>query len=190
MVYAPGCPLGQGRVIACSKPISTIDDVIDEGQALWLAESPTGSSRPATQKLAAEWGCVVLLANPTSTLPTGLLDGWAARVSKERYRLDMSPYEPAKYCVTGKSAITDRGNLAIPWPSQLDGEELNCFDILLATATKPSPDPITGEYPTARQVAEAWKRTGEAGYFRANRQNGFHTFQDEAIEALLANTDA
>jgi hypothetical protein len=41
------------------------------------------------------------------------------------------------------------------------------------------------EFPTAADIARAWNTSGDASYFHSNRKNGFHTFQDEDIAALL-----
>jgi hypothetical protein len=62
---------------------------------------------------------------------------------------------------------------------------LDAFDVLLATATKPTPDLATGDFATAADIATAWNTRGDASYFHSNRKNGFHTFQDEEIAALL-----
>jgi hypothetical protein len=62
---------------------------------------------------------------------------------------------------------------------------LDGFDVLLATATKPTPDPTTRDFPTVVDIATAWNARGDASYFHSNRKNGFYTFQDEEIAALL-----
>jgi hypothetical protein len=187
MVFAPGSPLGTAKVLECVQPARTLDEVVREAQALWRAESPDGSPRRPSETLASDWGCVVLLANPASTLPPGLFDSWAARVAKEHHHRTMAKcYDRRNYFVQGIAAITDRGALDIAWPLRADMHgPLRSVDLLLATATKPTPDERTGDYPTAERVASAWVKTGDHQYFRENQKHGFHTFQDGEIEAYL-----
>jgi hypothetical protein len=58
-------------------------------------------------------------------------------------------------------------------------------DLLLATATQPTPDANTGNFPAVEAIAQAWNNMNEARYFRSSREHGFHTFQDAEIAALL-----
>jgi hypothetical protein len=187
MVFAPGSPLGKAKILECIRAVKTFDHLVAEAQALWLAESPHGSPRRARETLSSDWGCVALLANPSSTLPAGLLDAWAARVAKERHDgTTARSYNHSKYFVKGASAITDRGTLEIAWPVRSDtGEAISSIDLLLATATKPTPVQCTGDYPTAERIAAAWIATQNDQYFRENRINGFYTFQDEEIAKHL-----
>lgn len=188
LVFAPGCPLGKAKIVECVRTVETFHDLIAEAQALWLAESPDGSPRSATETLASDWGCVVLLANPASALPAGLLDAWAARVARERHHRTMArSYDRSKYCVKGASAITDRGMLEIAWPVRSDtGEAISSIDLLLAAATKPTAG--TGDYPTAEEIAAAWIATENEQYFRENQNNGFYTFQDEDMAKHLCRS--
>jgi hypothetical protein len=95
-------------------------------------------------------------------------------------------YDHRKYSVNGVSAITDRGMLKIAWPVPSDtGNAVTLIDLLLATATKPTPVQRTGDYPTAEQIAAKWTSTQDDQYFRENRNKGFHTFQDEEIAKHL-----
>ena len=72
--------------------------------------------------------------------------------------------------------------LLIDWP-RLKGGGPAPLDLLLATS---NPEPT---YPTVREIADAWNREADTErrgeYFRRNRENGIHTFQDAAIEELL-----
>jgi hypothetical protein len=187
MVFAPECPLGKAKILECLHSNNTIDDIIREAQALWLAESPDGSPRRPTETLASDWGCVALLANPASALPKNLFDAWADRVAKERHhRTKARCYDSQAYAVKGVAAISDRGELQIEWPVRADtGAAVDSLDLLLATATKPTPDESTGDYPTAEQIADAWLKTRDPHYFVENRKHGFHTFQDKVITIRL-----
>ena len=187
MVFAPGCPPGQAKILECLQSTNTFADLVREAQALWLAESRDGAPKKPTETLASEWGCVVLLANPASALPKSLLHEWAARVGKETHRKTQARfYDSLAYAVNGTAAISDAGELQIEWPGRADtGAKVGSLDILLATATKPTPEKSTGDYPTAEQIAAAWLKTGDPQYFVENRKHGFHTFQDDKIQKHL-----
>jgi hypothetical protein len=91
-----------------------------------------------------------------------------------------------RFSVLGASAIDERGILQVDWPNDPDtGKPVEGVEILLATATRPTPDLATGDFPSVAEVARAWNEAGDASYSRNNRQSGIHTFQDEEIEALL-----
>jgi hypothetical protein len=187
MVYAPNTPAGQAKVVACKREIASLKDVVAEAAALWAAEQ-SKEVQPAPGALhSAHWGCVALLPNPNSKIPGHFLDEWAQRVSEEHPgRNGAKNYDPTTYEVKRQSAINHRGLLQIPWPNRSDNAELlDGFDLLLATATKPVPDPSTGEFVGVAAIAEAWNATGDASYFHSNRKHGFKTFQDEDIAALL-----
>jgi hypothetical protein len=187
MVFAPGCDTGQARVFECKLAVSSIEELVREAQALWFAESPDGSARQPTETLSAAWGCVTLSVNDQGNAPQTLLDQWAERISQERFGKERQPsYDHRRYSVKGVSAITNRGELAIAWPNRVDtGKRFAGLDLLLATATRPTPYRDTGDFAPVKIIADAWNGLKEAAYFHSNRTNGFHTFQDEAIAALL-----
>jgi len=187
MVYAPSTPLGRAKVVACKRDVMVIDELVDEAAALWAAEQRDESQPTRGELHSGHWGCVALLPYPDSSVSGNLLDEWAQRVSKERPGgSGAKNYDAKKYDVRGQSAINDRGILQIPWPDCSDtGSALGGFDILLATATKPIPDPSTGDFVSATVIAEAWNKTRDASYFHSNREHGFLTFQDEEIISRL-----
>lgn len=146
MAFGRGCKTGEARVFECKSTVSSIGELVREAQALWLAESRDGTAPQPTETLSAGWGCVTLLANDRSNVPQSLLDQWAERVSQERFgKVGQRSYDHRRYSVKGVSAITDRGGLAIDWPNRADtGQRL--FDLLLATATQPTPYGGTGDF--------------------------------------------
>ena len=148
MVLAPGSPDGTGKVCESARQISSVSELVDEAKALWVAESPDGSSRNPTEQLAADWGSVGLLPNPESSPPPDLIDDWAKRVAEEiSHRTQRPSYDSASYTIKGKYAVSSRGTLQIPWPRQAaDGRPLENFNLLLAAATRPTPVPATGDY--------------------------------------------
>jgi hypothetical protein len=187
MVFAPGDPMGQAKVVASQRHATSIVDILSQAKALWLAERPA-DARPVPDQLhSASWGCVAMLLQPNGNIPSGVLDEWALQVEQEcsGSRREAN-YDPTAYRVKGRAAIDKRGLLQIPWPDcSTTGMPLDGFDVLLATATKPTPDPATGDFPTVIDIATAWNARGDASYFHSNRKHGFHTFQDEEIAALL-----
>jgi len=187
MVFAPGNPMGQAKVVASQRHATSIVDILSQAKALWLAERPADARPVPGQLHSASWGCVALLPQPNGNMPSRLLDEWARHVAEECGGPGRSKnYDPASYNIKGRAAIDERGLLQIPWPNcSTTGMPLDGFDVLLATATKPSPDPATGDFPTAVDIAIAWNARGDASYFHSNRKNEFHTFQDEEIAALL-----
>ncbi len=187
MVFDRGCEMGRARIFESSSTVSDIGELVREAQALWLAESPDGTARQPTETLSAGWGCVTVLANGQSNVPQGLLDQWADRVSQERFgNAGRRSYDHRRYSIRGVSAITDRGGLAIDWPNRADtGQPLAGFDLVLVTATQPTPYGDTGDFAPVNIIAGAWNEAKDATYFRSNRANGFYTFQDGAIETLL-----
>jgi hypothetical protein len=128
-----------------------------------------------------------MLPRPNGNISSSLLDEWARHTAEEcGGPVRTRNYDPASYSVKGRSAIDKRGLLQIPWPNcSTTDMPLDAFDVLLATATKPTPDLATGDFATAADIATAWNTRGDASYFHSNRKNGFHTFQDEEIAALL-----
>jgi hypothetical protein len=187
MVFAPGSPMGRAKVVACRRHATSIVDILSQAKALWLAERPA-EARPVPGQLhSASWGCVAMLLQPNGNIPSDVLDGWARQVGQEFSGPSRERnYDSTAYSVKGRAAIDKRGLLQIPWPhcSTTDAT-LDGFDVLLATATKPTPDPATDDFPTVVDIATAWNARGDASYFHSNRKNGFHTFQDEEIAGLL-----
>jgi hypothetical protein len=115
-----------------------------------------------------------------------LLTDWAKRVVLERNPDGSPTYDSNSYSLKGVSAISNRGLLQILWPIRVNtNATLDTCDLLLATATRPTPDPTTGDFPTPAVIAEAWNRAGNADYFRMNRKHGLYSFQDEEIQSFL-----
>lgn len=176
MVFSPQCVLGQAKVVACRNTLASVDDLVNEAEELWAAESITTCPK---KKIAASWGCVTLLTRPTANIPQPFLDGWAKRTQQEEC-----------YGAPPSSAIeviVNRGLLNIAWPILVaDGRPVP-LDLLFATATQPTLVGSPPTYPDAMTIAEAWKHGHEDSvkYFLSNRKHGIYTFQDYAITEFL-----
>jgi hypothetical protein len=163
-------PLGTAKVLQCQRSVTTSAELIAEAEWLWAAERkdvPCLSNSPK-RIISAGWGCVGLLCNTQTPIPAEILEGWAQRVAIKH--------------ANNKHLVDARGLLQIPWPIQAEGTPIT-LDLLLATSTNPKP---RNEYPDAERVANAWLDANDVSYFRHNRENGIHTFQDEEIEEHLA----
>jgi hypothetical protein len=163
--------IGTAKVLRCQRSVTTSAGLIAEAEWLWAAERkdvPCLSNFPE-RIISAGWGCVALLCNPQTPIPAEIAEGWAQRVASER-------------AARTRHLVDTRGLLQIPWPNLLDGTPI-ALDLLFATSTNPKP---RNEYPDATRVANAWLDANDASYFRRNRDNGIHTFQDEEIEQHLA----
>lgn len=170
--------LGSAIAVPCKQGVSSIGDLVDEAEWLWAAERNTDSRNG---KISACWGSVAVKVNPNRNIPSIILNGWAARVSKE------SSYGKLKHANDETGAVTAMGLLNIPWPSTLSGDPLD-LDVILATATNPTI--IGGRYPSAKEIAERWKSPSGScyvNYFWYNRKHNITTFQDPDIERYLSN---
>lgn len=167
--------IGTAKVVQCQRSVTTSADLIAEAEWLWAAERkqvPCLSNSPE-RIISAGWGCVALLCNRQTPIPAEIVEGWAQRMESE-------------HAANNKHLVDARGLLQIPWPNLLEGTPI-ALDLLLATSTNPKP---RNEYPDATRVANACLEANDATYFRHNRDNGIHTFQDEEIEQHLAQSRA
>ena len=166
--------LGQAIVVPCKHDITTGEDLIEEAECLWNAETSKGKTK---NRIAAKdgWGCIALLENPKHPLPDKLHGCWAKRVSDE------SGYGEKIISAYGEEVVVNRcGFLKIPWPTKADGSELN-FDVVLTTVTCPTFS--NGCYPSDKNVATAANRSCKGrDYFCNNRKHGIETFQDDEIK--------
>lgn len=176
MVFSSSAEPGQARVLTAA-PTNSADDLIAQAESLWTAET---NGKNATHAISTDWGCVVLLTNPTKHIPEPFVNAWNDRVHKER-----SNYANFTVVHGDLNLIDDRGLLNISWPVLLNGQPLT-FDLLLATANYPFRPTSPRPYPNVNEIADAWiARPEYANYFVCNREHGIFTFQDKEIAELL-----
>jgi hypothetical protein len=177
MVFARGCAPGQAKAVPCQQEIGAAHDLATEAEHLWAAER----REPLNGRISANWGCVVLLANPRRAIPTELLNGWAARVRRAR------PYGNIRQAPGEGELVNERGMLQIAWPTSTADNRPLALDFLLATATQPNLARDPPWYPTQQMIAARWRAdtAGHGRYFRNNVRNGIRTFEDDAIALAL-----
>lgn len=174
MVFGSSEPSGQAVLVPCKKQIETVDDLVEEANALWQAEDASAASGCFHKS----WGCVGVLFRE-ATESAALRKAWVNHFGEKRAR-------PI-------SVIDSNGQLGIAWPSNIDGRPVG-HDLILATATKP----VT-ERPSAHVIADAWlaQQAGRENYFFMNVQNGIRTLDDieiwrriEQLSPRWLNTEA
>ncbi|MCE7060812.1 hypothetical protein [Dyadobacter sp. CY343] len=86
-------------------------------------------------------------------------------------------FNPEHYKVGNEECIISKeGILKFSWPDELDN-----YDFLIATATKP--ERIV--YPTAKNIAERMLVNEYSEYFFQNSENGILNFQDDEILEIM-----
>lgn len=157
MVLDPDCPDGRAIVAPCLNQIHAFADLLEEAEALWMAERDT----QARAGISASWGCVGGLFSPGIT--EDVRSGWSAY-----FRASAEPVEP----------VDSEGNLGFAWPRRCsDGSNVD-LDVILATATCPEPTP-----PSTEEIAFGWAKqtNGEERYFIENIRSDIRTNSDGAI---------
>jgi hypothetical protein len=171
---------GIGYAVPCKRAVSTIADLEAEVHALAIAEGLVDSYGAARWKTFGAVG--VAFRDPAAGVVPRLAELWGqsfgfrcnlATTLWETYRqLDETP------------PVSHDGVLTIGWPAGADSGEPLAFDLLLATATEPSP--IGRRYASADEIAESLVyHAGNADYFRGNVLNGIRTQDDAAIWSAL-----
>jgi hypothetical protein len=170
--------LGRAKAIRCQRPVRSVQDLIDEAEALWDAEDP---NQQPSGRLSKSFGCVALLINPNSQIPQLLIDGWADRVENEPNYGHFSKTDDEE------SVVCSRGFLRLPWPNITRTRRPLPFDLVLATPTNPTLEGHPLDYPTPSTIAKAWNQASPEcfDYFKNNRTNQIHTFQDRQIKRHL-----
>jgi len=170
--------LGIGVVIPCRATVRSAEELIEEAEALWRAESSGGNPQ---RPLCASWGAVGALFSDGDS--DELRHEWSVHVRKERY-------PDLRHLKSEGPVLNPDGTLAIKWPRTLAGSPVSGFDVILATANCPTLK--AGRYPDVAHSAGAWARSGptKARYFFNNVEAGIRTFQDHRIWSALRNTHA
>jgi hypothetical protein len=187
MVFSPECAnrIGTAKAIRCNADVSTIGELVAEAEELWGAES--SGAQPG--QISAQWGCVAIVApedfldRPDHAQRKALLESWAIWVSRNEHYGKLAFSDEDKRAAGG-SVIAD-GRLRIGWPRLTDGSPLP-LDLLLATATDPQIGSKRSNYPTTKEIADAWYSKPKYDYyFRFNKMTGIRTADDDEIDTRL-----
>lgn len=118
------------------------------------------------------WGTLGILINPKSKKfdeISFLLSKW-----KDKYSEKFSYYD---YKIGEEPTIINKsGVFQFHWPENLDD-----FDFIIATATKPESE----KYPGHQEIIDKMLTSGYTEYYLKNIQNGITTFQDEQISQKI-----
>lgn len=183
MVFAMSCcepeKLGTALVVPARAECCAPEHLLEEAEHLWAAERDV----EAIGGICADWGKVCFLTHPELDPGDPILQEWYTHVRSFGSAYGALPAADAETPVLDPG----RGVALFEWPNDVaTNTALVGFDLLLMTATKPTFH--CGRYPTAEQVAEAWRADtkGSVLYFHNNRHHGITTFEDVRIQALLS----
>ncbi|MCY4421420.1 MAG: hypothetical protein OXC42_09295 [Gammaproteobacteria bacterium] len=169
---------GQAALVPYKEPVKTFGNLLERAKGLWAVES----NKKHSAHVSADngWGRIALLENPHYPLPDNYRSSWTKHISDE------VGYSKVKSGVGEEKAVDESGFLRIPWPESKDSSDL-MVNALLTAVTNPTTN-INGEYPSSKEIAEAWKQSNNkqfADYFRKNRIHEITTFQDNDIQNWL-----
>ena len=164
--------LGYGYVIPFKKKINNIDELLKETTALSVVEGLKGN-------FVRKWGVLTYLLNDNKI--TGELKNNIVAFFKKRKNMDFNIND---YGINGeKSCVTSGLELNIDCVKPINNEdilELDNFDILLATATKPNL-----QLNETKKLAGLIKVDTKRYYYINNISNGIITNDDNEISKLL-----
>jgi hypothetical protein len=182
MVFAESCSenakLGIGIVVPARAECCEPEQLIEEAEHLWAAE------RNSDEKsgIGATWGKVCILKNPKAKVSASILKAWQSRIKTAG-----KGYATALPISKDEGPVLNArtGHALFAWPTDVMSKQpLAGFDLLLLTANEPTLID-SRRYPSAKEIAEAWKTKGNVNYFYNNRHYGITTFEDEQIVAAL-----
>lgn len=182
MVFAKSCEepekLGTGIVVPARAECCEPEHLLEEAEHLWAAERDSED----VGGICAQWGRVCILQNPGASAPEPILMAWQAKVSAACNSYAELP------SADGEEPVLDAsiGRALFDWPTECEtSQPLSGFDLLLMTATAPTLQGL--RYPTAKEIADAWRgdKQENVRYFYNNRHFGITTFEDEQIRAVL-----
>ena len=153
--------------------LTTFADLMNEVKETSIAEGMKGKLLSKESGSENIWCCMGLLTNPKTVImetEKALITQWRENVS-EQGTLDISQFKIGRE----KPCIDKSGRLSLNWLSPVDkkdAEILNGYDIVIATATKPT------KYPSIKELSEKVKADTKRYYFIQNYKFGITTFQD------------
>ena len=167
----PSTQFGKGIVLEFDSAIKNFEMLKDQAYALAYAEGICKDLSNPT--INANWGTVGIIFNPSIEGKDKSNADWLKMKWGELYKGYRDSFTSEEYASDkGEIPVIDRfGHLKIDWVKEMDK-----FDFLLATATKPSHGLIT-----SREIASRMNEKKYWEYFDKNVENGIYTFQDKEI---------
>ncbi|MDE0412571.1 MAG: hypothetical protein OXI37_10230 [Gammaproteobacteria bacterium] len=169
---------GRAIFVPYNKPVYNFEDLVRRAKQLWAAESNNEHSTHISARNG--WGRVALLENQNHPMPYEFRTNWAKYVAAE---VGYSKIDTA----VGEEKVVDKsGFLRIPWPKFNSSSDLKA-NALLTAVTNPTTNK-NRQYPSSKEIADAWKNSDDeqhVDYFRKNRLHGIETFQDIEIQDEL-----
>lgn len=171
----PSTEFGEAFILEFKDPIKSFKNLEEQAYNLAQAEGIYRDHNERT--LLANWGAVGVLFNPDIEGKDKRNSDFLKNKWKGMYR-GFNKMVPDKYTIDKSEmpVITEEGFLHIDWV-----EEMDDFDLLLATPTVPN----TGRPLTAREIADRMNEKKYWDYFSKNRDNQISTFQDIEISKFL-----
>lgn len=182
MVFAKSCSehtkLGIGIVVPTRAECCEPGHLLEEAEHLWAAERNVDE----ISGICLDWGKVCILKNPGAKPAESILQAWQTRIAAVGNAYTALP------TAKGEDPVLDAatGLALFDWPiDDVTNKPLLGFDLLLMTVTEPTLK--DGQYPTAKEIADAWRADGSDNvlYFHNNRHYGIRTFEDDQIRAIL-----
>ena len=179
MVFSKSCEntLGQGLILSFNEDIVTFEGLERQAIALAIAE---GIYKEDNLRLTSIWGSVGLLINPSLKKKDFASNELIHKKWTDIYHSYQDTFVAKNYKIDAEqeSVITQNGFLNINWQ-----EEMNDYDILIATPVIPKPKSLV----TANEIAQKMIDKNYQVYFQRNRGKKITTSEDGRIQQLLDN---
>ena len=177
--------LGTGYIVSLKKnPFKDINSIINEAVKMSEAEGMNKKFAAGNQD---KWGSMAIIFNNSKISKNDknkILIEWQNRYIDDGGGKDCNDYGFG----LEKRSISKKGVLQIKWPKALASkniENLNGFDFLIASITKPKHKDNQKKYPSISEIAETVKEDSSRKYFVNNYSNGIITFQDIRIINII-----
>jgi hypothetical protein len=167
--------LGQGIILEFQEVINSFEDIERQSIALAIAE---GIYKPANKRITCNWGSVGILINPKLNSDNFGKFEFISKKWSEIYQGYSDTFKASEYQCKEDAPppIDQNGFLKIKWQ-----DEMNKFDILLATPVIPDPKKSL----TPKQIADKMIEKHYDTYFKNNIAHKITTSQDEKISENL-----
>lgn len=167
--------LGQGLILGFKKVINSFEDIERQSIALAIAE---GIYKSTNKRITSNWGSVGILINPKLNSDNFGKFEFISKKWSEIYQEYSDTFKASEYQYREDvpPTIDQNGFLKIKWQ-----DEMNKFDILLATTVIPNPRKSI----TPKEIADKMIEKHYDTYFKNNIAHKITTSQDKEISEIL-----